>query len=585
VTEAEETALMPSPADNAAESARSGAGARAALRFIVLGDRGDGKSALVGRLLDGRERGAACGLGERRFATPRREFVLVDPAEESRVLVSAAGHADLALLLVDARKGLSGEDRRHAVIASVMGICRVVLAVDKMDLAGFGRAGFDAICESFRTFAAKLGFTHIAELPLCAGDGGNIFGRSARMAWYAGPTLLELLETVDAGEDRTGKPFRLPVQASANGTITGTLASGSVRAGDTVTILPAGRTTTVRSLSGDGTFTGDTITVTLGDAATTGDMLTAFRDRPQVADQFAGHLIWLADAPLLPERVYLMAVNGCTLAATVTNLRHRIDTDTLAKLAAKTLARDEIGVCHLSTVRPIVFDSFADNRATGTFILLDRDGEQTVAIGTIDFALRRATNVHYQNITVSKAERSALMKQKPVVLWFTGLPGAGKSTIANLVEAGLHARGVHTLLLDGDNIRHGLNRDLGFTEEDRVENIRRIGEVAKLMSDAGLIVLCSFISPFRAERRMVRELLPEGEFVEIFVDTPLEECIARDPKGLYKRALAGEIKNFTGVDQPYEPPENADIRLDAGRNDAERLANEVIGQLVRRKIV
>jgi bifunctional enzyme CysN/CysC len=288
---------------------------------------------------------------------------------------------------------------------------------------------------------------------------------------------------------------------------------------------------------------------------------------------------------LLPERSYLMKINNATLAATVTGLKHQIDVNTFAHLAAKTLALNEIGVCNLSVARPVAFDPCADNRDTGAFILIDRYSNQTVAAGMIDFALRRATNIHSQAITVSKAERSVLKQHKPVVLWFTGFSGAGKSTIANLVEAGLHARGAHTLLLDGDNIRHSLNRDLGFTEEDRVENIRRIGEVAKLMTDAGLIVLCSFISPFRAERRMVRELLPEGEFIEIFVDTPLDECIARDPKGLYKRALAGQLKNFTGVDQPYEAPENAEIRLDAGRKDAERLAHDVIADLAKRKIV
>jgi bifunctional enzyme CysN/CysC len=314
-------------------------------------------------------------------------------------------------------------------------------------------------------------------------------------------------------------------------------------------------------------------------------MLAAARQRPAIADQFAAHLVWMSNEPLLPGRSYLMKINNGMLSATVTELKHRIDVNTFAQLAAKTLALNEVAVCNMSVARPIPFDAYADNRDTGAFILIDRYSNETVAAGMIDFALRRATNIHHQKLTISKAERTALMPHRPAVLWFTGLSGAGKSTIANRVEAALHARGVHTLMLDGDNIRHGLNRDLGFTEVDRVENIRRIGEVAKLMTDAGLIVLCSFISPFRAERRMVRELLDAGEFVEIFVDTPLEECIARDPKGLYKRALAGEIKNFTGVDQPYEAPENAEIRLDAGRRDADRLANEVIDQLTQRKIL
>jgi bifunctional enzyme CysN/CysC len=316
-----------------------------------------------------------------------------------------------------------------------------------------------------------------------------------------------------------------------------------------------------------------------------GDMLAASRERPQVADQFAAHLVWMSADRLLPERSYLMKINNVTLVATVTGLKHRIDVNTFAQLAAKTLALNEIGVCNLSVARPVAFDPYADNRNTGAFILIDRYTNQTVAAGMIDFALRRAANIHHQKITISKAERSALVHHKPMVLWFTGLSGAGKSTIANLVEAGLHARGAHTLLLDGDNIRHGLNRDLGFTEEDRVENIRRIGEVAKLMTDAGLIVLCSFISPFRAERRMVRELVEEGEFIEIFVDTPLDVCKMRDPKGLYKRALAGEIKNFTGVDQPYEVPENPEIRLEASRKDADRLAHDVIEDLDRRGVL
>jgi bifunctional enzyme CysN/CysC len=314
-------------------------------------------------------------------------------------------------------------------------------------------------------------------------------------------------------------------------------------------------------------------------------MLAALRDRPQVADQFVAHMVWMSGDHLFPGRSYFMKINNATLAATVTELKHRIDVTTLAKLAAKTLALNEVGVCNLSVARPLAFDAYADNRDTGAFILIDRYSNETVAAGMIDFALRRATNIHHQKQTVSKTERANLMHQRPAVLWFTGLPGAGKSTIANLVEAALHARGAHTIMLDGDNVRHGLNRDLGFTETDRVENIRRVGEVAKLMTDAGLIVLCSFISPFRAERRMVREQLDGGEFIEVFVDTPLELCVARDPKGLYRRALAGEIKNFTGVDQPYETPENPELHLMAGSKDAERLASEVVEALLLRKIL
>ena len=392
-------------------------------------------------------------------------------------------------------------------------------------------------------------------------------------------------------------PFRLPVQwvkrphADVRG-FAGTIAGGSVRPGDEVVVLPSGRLSRVTAVIGGGgevaaAESGETVTVTLADEidAVRGDMLAAPRDRPQVADQFAAHIVWMSDTALLPGRSYLMNINHNTLGATVTELKHRLDVDTLSKFAAKTLARDEVGVCNLAVARPVAFDPYAENRETGAFTLIDRDSNATLAAGTIDFALRRATNIHHHNLTVSKAERSQLMRHKPAVLWFTGLPGSGKSTIANRVDANLHARGIHTVLLDGDNVRHGLNKDLGFTEHDRVENIRRIGEVAKLMTQGGLIVLCSFISPFHAERRMVRELLAEGEFIEIFVDTPLEQCIARDPKGLYKRALAGEIKNFTGVDQPYEVPENPELHLMAGRDDADALAGRVVEELLRRKVV
>jgi bifunctional enzyme CysN/CysC len=462
---------------------------------------------------------------------------------------------------------------------------------------GGEEAAFDGIAAGFKSFAAELGFADVTCIPVSARHGDNVSARSGHIPWYAGPSLLTHLETVDVEDGRAGKPFRLPVQwvnrpnSDFRG-FAGTIAGGNVKPGDEIVVLPSGQGTRVKSiLAGDGEIAaaqaGDAVTVTLAheiDVAR-GDMLAGARDRPAVADQFAAHLVWMAADKLFPGRSYLMKVNNNTLTATVSELKHRIDIDTLAKLAAKTLSLNEVGVANLSLARPIAFDPYAENRATGAFILIDRYSNQTVAAGMIDFALRRATNIHHQNITVGKAARAALMHHKPAVLWFTGLPGAGKSTIANLVEAGLHARGVHTLLLDGDNVRHGLNRDLGFTETDRVENIRRVGEVAKLMTEAGLVVLCSFISPFRAERRMVRELMGEGEFVEVFVDTPLELCVERDPKGLYKRALAGEIKNFTGVDQPYETPENAELHLMAGRDEAPALAQQVIDELVRRKML
>jgi bifunctional enzyme CysN/CysC len=410
-------------------------------------------------------------------------------------------------------------------------------------------------------------------------------------------TVLEHLQSHDPLDDSAGKPLRIWVQSVAGSKpgfpgLAGTIASGTARVGDDIAVLPSGQTSRIRALScGDreveAAQPGDAVVVTLSDQVDVAgaDMLVAPRARPQVADQFAAHLVWMSDDRLLPGRSYLIDINGNTLAATVTELKYQLDADTLAHIAAKTLARNEVGICNLALARPVPFDPHAENRATGAFILTDRYSNETVGAGIIDFVLRRATNVHHQEITVSKAARSELMDHRPAVLWFTGLSGAGKSTLANCVEAGLHARGVHTVMLDGDNIRHGLNKDLGFTEADRVENIRRIGEVAKLMTEGGLIVLCAFISPFRAERRMVRELVPDGEFVEIFVDTPIEECIARDAKGLYRRALAGEIKNFTGVDQPYEVPENPDLRLPGDRERPDALAARVIEHLLRRGIL
>jgi bifunctional enzyme CysN/CysC len=610
---------------------------RPALRFLTCGSVADGKSTLVGRLLyeqnlifddhmaaltrdskkhgtvgaevefalllDGleaeREQGITIDVAYRYFATPRRAFIVADtPGHEqyTRNMATGASNAELAVLLVDARKGLLSQTRRHAIIVSLLGIRYVVLAVNKIDLIDFDQAAFERIAADFTSLAAELGFKHVRCIPLSARDGDNVSSASARTPWYAGPHLLEYLETIDVEDARAEKPLRLPVQwvnrphSDFRG-FAGTIVSGSVKVGDEIAVLPSGQTSRIGLIVGpsgdlDAAAAGDAVTVTLADEIdiARGDMIVSSRDRPQVADQFAAHILWMGSERLPPERSYLMKINNSMLAATVTDLKHRIDVNTLARLAAKTLSLNEVGVCNLSLARPIPFDAYADNRATGAFILIDRYSNETVAAGMIDFALRRATNIHHQNITVSKGGRARLMDHRPAVLWFTGLPSAGKSTVANLVEAGLNARGVHTLLLDGDNVRHGLNKDLGFTEADRVENIRRIGEVAKLMTEAGLIVLCAFISPFRAERRMVRELLGD-EFIEVFVDAPIEECIARDPKGLYRRALAGEIKNFTGVDQPYELPENPELHLMAGRDDAGLLAHQVIDELERRKIV
>jgi bifunctional enzyme CysN/CysC len=611
---------------------------RPALRFLTCGSVDDGKSTLIGRLLyeqnlifddhlaaltrdsrkygtagagvdfalllDGleaeREQGITIDVAYRYFSTKRRAFIVADtPGHEqyTRNMATGASNSELAVLLVDARKGLLSQTRRHAIIASLLGIRYAVLAVNKIDLIDFSRDVFESIAAEFQVFATGLGFKNVACIPISARHGDNVSERSGRTSWYSGLTLLEHLESIDVEDDRAGKPFRMPVQwvnrpNSEFRGFAGTVLSGGARPGDDVVVLPSGQSSKIKAVIAAGAETGvaeagDAVTITLTDEIdiARGDMLAALRDRPQVADQFAAHLVWMSAERLLPGRSYLIKLNNNTLTATVTDIKHQIDVNSLSRLAAKTLALNEVGVCNLSLARPLAFDTYADNRVSGAFILIDRYSNETVAAGMIDFALRRATNIHHQNITISKADRALLMHHKPAVLWFTGLSGAGKSTIANLVESGLHARGVHTVLLDGDNVRHGLNKDLGFTESDRVENIRRIGEVAKLMTDAGLVVLCSFISPFRAERRMIRELLDTGEFIEIFVDTPVEECVKRDPKGLYRRALAGEIKNFTGVDQAYEVPENAELHLMAARKDAGTLAHQVIDELVRRGIV
>jgi bifunctional enzyme CysN/CysC len=611
---------------------------RPTLRFLTCGSVDDGKSTLIGRLLyeqnlifddqmaaltrdskrhgttgadidfalllDGleaeREQGITIDVAYRYFATPRRSFIVADtPGHEqyTRNMTTGASNCELAVLLVDARKGLLAQTRRHAIIASLLGIRHAVLAVNKIDLVEYAQDAFEDISAAFAAFAAPLGFKDVKAIPLSARFGDNVSESSERMPWYDGPHLLAYLESVDANDDRAARPFRLPVQWVNRPNhdfrgFAGTIASGTVRVGDEIAALPSGQVSRVKSILAPGADVdiaeaGDAVTIGLADEIdiARGDVLASARERTAVADQFAAHLVWMSAEPLLPGRSYLMKVNHVMVAATITDIKHRIDTDNLARLAARTLSLNEVGVCNVSTGRPIAFDAYRDNRTTGAFILIDRASNETVAAGMIDFALRRATNVHRQAITVSKAERAQLMHHKPAVLWFTGLSGAGKSTIANLVEAGLHARGVHTLMLDGDNVRHGLNKDLGFTEVDRVENIRRIGEVAKLMTDAGLVVLCSFISPFRAERRMVRELIPEGEFVEIFVDTPLQQCIARDPKGLYKRALAGEIKNFTGVDQAYEAPEQPELHLKAGMESAAELARRIIDEMWGRKMI
>jgi bifunctional enzyme CysN/CysC len=611
---------------------------RPGLRFLTCGSVDDGKSTLIGRLLhdqdlvlhdqlaalehdsrkygsvgddidlallvDGleveRQQGITVDVAYRYFSTPRRSFVVADtPGHEqyTRNMVTGASNADLAVLLMDARKGLLTQTRRHAMIVSLLGVRHVVLAVNKMDLVDFAESVFETIVAAFQDFAQSLGFRDIAAIPISARLGDNVSSLSEKTPWYSGPDLISHLENVDIDDDRCATPFRMAVQwinrpnQDFRG-YSGTIASGRIRPGDEVVIAASGRQTRVdRIVTADGDIesaaAGDSITLILADEVDVarGDVLAPPQHRPQISDQFAANLIWMADVDLLPERSYLLKIGGTTVPVVVTELKYRLDVNAFSKAAAKTLSLNDVGFCNLSTSAPIAFDPYSENRETGAFILIDRLSNATVAAGTIAFGLRRATNIHRQNITVTKSIRAGLKRQKPVVLWFTGLSGAGKSTIANLVEANLAAHHFHTILLDGDNIRHGLNKDLGFTDADRVENVRRIGEVAKLMTDAGLIVLCAFISPFLAERMLVRELAEKDEFVEIFVDTPLETCVARDPKGLYKKALAGEIKHFTGVDQAYEKPENPELILGRRGESAQEAAEQVVDYLVKRQII
>ncbi len=603
------------------------------LRFLTCGSVDDGKSTLIGRLLydskrlfedqlatlrtdsdkygtdganidfallvDGlvaeREQGITIDVAYRYFATDRRRFIVADTpghVQYTRNMATGASTSDLAILLVDARAGILTQTRRHAYIVSLLGIRHVVLAVNKIDLVDYDEKRFVEIRDAFAAFAAPLNFTTVAAIPISARHGDNVIKPSPRTPWYKGPALLSYLEAVDV-EGRVGaKDFRLPVQwvnrpdASFRG-YAGTIAAGAVRPGDPFVVARTGQTAHVgRIVSMDGdrdeASAGDAVTLTTDREIdiSRGDILSPLDGRPDVSDQIAAHLIWMSEEPLLPGRSYLLKAGARTVGAAVSELKHQVDIDdTFKPLAAKTLALNDIGLCNLSLSEPIAFDSYDNNRTTGSFILIDRFTNATVAAGMIRFGLRRATNIHWQAMDVNKAVRAEAMGQRPVVLWFTGLSGAGKSTIANLVEKKLHLLGRHTYLLDGDNVRHGLNRDLGFTDADRVENIRRVAETAKLFLDAGLIVLVSFISPFRSERDMARESVEASEFLEVFVDAPIAVAEARDPKGLYKKARAGEIGNFTGIDSPYEPPLNADIRLDTTAASAEDLAERVLERL------
>ena len=603
------------------------------LRFITCGSVDDGKSTLIGRLLfetralfadqlsalesdsrrhgtqgeaidyalllDGlsaeREQGITIDVAYRFFSTQRRKFIVADcPGHEqyTRNMATGASTADVAVVLVDARKGLLPQTRRHSYIVSLLGIRHVLLAVNKMDLVGYDFAVFDEIVEGYRALAAQLAIANVQAVPLSALQGDNLLQRSANTPWYDGPSVLEYLETVDATRSAADVGFRLPVQwvnrpnQDFRG-FAGTVAAGSIRPGDEVVALPSGRRSVVeRILTADGDLEGaregQAITLTLRDEldVSRGDVIADAHRPPQVADQFAAHVLWMGEQPLLPGRPYWLKIGTRTVSASVTEIKHKTDVNTQEALAAKHLELNEVGFCNLYLDQAVAFEAYADNRALGGFILVDRQSNATVAAGTLEFALRRAGNIHWQHLDVDKAARARIKGQAPRVLWFTGLSGSGKSTIANLVDKRLHALGYHTFILDGDNVRHGLNKDLGFTDEDRVENIRRVAEVARLMSDAGLIVLVSFISPFRAERRMARELFAPGEFVEVFVDTPLAVAEQRDVKGLYAKARAGQLRNFTGIDSPYEVPEAAELELDTVGDSAEALAQKVIDYLL-----
>jgi bifunctional enzyme CysN/CysC len=602
------------------------------LRFITCGSVDDGKSTLIGRLLyesklllddqlaaleqesrrfgtqgaeldfallvDGlaaeREQGITIDVAYRFFDTARRKFIVADtPGHEqyTRNMVTGASTADLAIILIDARKGVLTQTRRHSYLVSLLGIHRVVVAINKMDLVGYSEQIFEDIASAYREFASQIGLKDIVAIPLSALRGDNVVAANGAMPWYRGPTLLSHLESVPVGEADVGTAFRMPVQwvnrpnPDFRG-LAGLIVGGRVRPGDSLRVLPSGLTAKVaRIVTAGGDLpqaaAGQSVTLTLDREidVSRGDLLASADEPPSVADQVEATIIWMSDQPLLPGRPYLLKSGARTVTATVGPLKNKINVNTMEALAARQLELNEIGRANLSLDRPLAFDPYGRNRDTGGFILIDRITHDTVGAGLIHFALRRADNIHWQALDVNQTNRSLQKNQKACVLWFTGISGSGKSTIANLVEKKLFGMGRHTYLLDGDNVRHGLNRDLGFTDADRVENIRRVSEVARLMTDAGLIVLVSFISPFRAERVLARSLLKAGEFVEIFVDLPLAEAEKRDPKGLYRKARAGQIKNFTGIDSPYERPESPELRLDTAQLSPEQASEIVIGHL------
>ena len=571
------------------------------LRFIICGDAGDGKSALIRGLFDNlqaeREQGVATDGADRTFSSGKRAFIVADtPGYEqyTRNMATGAWTADSAIVLINASRGVTPETRRHSTILSLLGIRHVILAINKMDLVGWSRTVYDGIAGVYRDYAQRLDVTGVTCIPVSALTGDNMIEPSAAMGWYHGPTLLRALESADVVTDRESTPFRMPVQGvnqSDDGSrvFTGTIASGLVRSGDPVLVCPAHKPSTVsRIVSADGDLKcarpGQTVTLSLVDDidADAGDIIASATQPPGHSDQFACHLIWMHENALLPKRSYLLKIGTCVVGAQITALKYKLNVESLEHVAARTLERNDIAYCNIGLDRQIAFDPYRGLRETGGFTLIDRNTHATVGAGMIDFALRRASNLTRHKLTVDKPARSAQKNQKAYVLWLTGLSGAGKSTTANAVEQRLHALGRHSYLLDGDNLRHGLTRDLGFTQADRVENVRRIAEVAKLFVDAGLIVLVSVISPFRDERLMARQMMDEGEFVEVFVDAPLEVCERRDPKGLYRKVRAGEIKNFTGIDSPYEPPENPDIVLKTAERSVDELADQVIAYLQSR---
>jgi bifunctional enzyme CysN/CysC len=602
------------------------------LRFMTCGSVDDGKSTLIGRLLyesklifedqlaavtadskkvgtqggeldlallvDGlaaeREQGITIDVAYRFFSTERRKFIVADaPGHEqyTRNMVTAASNVDAAVVLIDARKGVLTQTRRHSYILSLLGVQHIALAVNKMDAVGYAQSTFDAIVAEYLDFARSIGLTDVTAIPLSALKGDNVTSASASMPWYRGPTLMGYLEALAVEETLEQGPLRFPVQwvnrpnQDFRG-YAGLIVSGRVRAGDRIRVLPSGKESQVARILGPGgdlelAVAGQSVTLTLADQidVSRGDVIAAAQAAPAVADQFQTTLIWMHEEPMLPGRPYLVKIGTRTVTASITSPKYKINVNTLEHLAAKQLELNEIGVCNLSFDEPVAFDAYAENRDTGGFVLIDRVSNDTLGAGLIQYALRRADNIHWQALDVNKTARARLKGQRSCILWFTGLSGAGKSTIANLIDRRLYALGRHTYILDGDNVRHGLNKDLGFTDADRVENIRRVAEVSRLMMDAGLIVLVSFISPFRAERRMARELVGEGEFLEVFVDTPLADAEKRDAKGLYAKARRGELKNFTGIDSPYEAPERPEIHIDTTRVNAEQAAESILAAL------